>query len=329
VIVFYPENGVSAVQKAQMVTQTGDNVLACAVRGNFDDAQTGVKRIFAGGMPGLSSANSINIGRLAPQVVYYFSAYQAMAAGGKINLGDTIDFVVPTGNFGDILAGFIARQLGLPIGKLVCASNANDVLTEFLRTGHYDRRRPFHQTLSPSMDILVSSNLERLLFLLSGDEALVASLMRQLADEGHYRAPDALLAQLKALFWAGCCDDEATCRTIGEVWHRHGYLIDTHTAVAWNVAQQYKAAAPEHRPLAVLSTASPYKFPQAVLRGLGLDVPEDGFEAIRALEAATAIPVPEGLRGLDTRPVLHKDVIDVDEMPDYVQRKSQEAVWTR
>ena len=286
IIVFYPENGVSAVQKAQMATQEGGNVCVCAIRGNFDDAQTGVKRIFqqvqdqnllAGQGIRLSSANSINIGRLAPQVVYYFTAYKEMLAAGKIRMGDKVDYVVPTGNFGDILAGYIAKQLGLPVGTLVCASNANNVLTDFLRTGCYDRRRPFHLTLSPSMDILVSSNLERLLYLLTGDAATVGGLMKHLQENGHYQVSDELVRRLQSEFWAGFCDDEGTRQTIGQLWRERHYLCDTHTAVAWNVAQQYKAARPNHHPLVVLSTASPYKFPEAVLRSLGVAQEGDGW----------------------------------------------------
>ena len=336
IIVFYPENGVSAVQKAQMATQLGDNVCVCAVRGNFDDAQTGVKRIFtqvqeenllSGKGIRLSSANSINIGRLAPQVVYYFSAYKAMMEAGKIQFGDAVDFCVPTGNFGDILAGFIAKQMGLPVGRLVCASNANNVLTDFLQTGIYDRRRPFHLTVSPSMDILVSSNLERLLYLLSGDAVLVADLMTQLSAKGYYQVPDALLEQIKSIFWAGCCNDDDTCKTIGSVWEKLHYLCDTHTAVAWNVAQQYKAAQPDHHPVVILSTASPYKFPEAVLRGLGITQQGSGFDAMRQLEEATGIPIPGNLKGLDTKPIRHSDVIDRQNMLEFVLDKAVNRQW--
>ena len=264
IIVFYPEEGVSRVQKAQMVTQTGSNVTVCAIRGNFDDAQTGVKRVFqactdedllAGKPVRLSSANSINIGRLIPQIVYYFKAYGDLVRSGRIAAGAPVDYVVPTGNFGDILAGYLAGRMGLPVGKLVCASNCNDVLTEFLRTGRYDRNRPFHKTVSPSMDILVSSNLERLLYLESGDADLVAGLMQRLSDCGCYQIPDEMLQRIQKLFWAGCCDEQQTLATIRDVWTQHGYLMDTHTAVAWNVAQQYRRSGAEH-PLVVLSTAS-------------------------------------------------------------------------
>ena len=336
IIVFYPENGVSAVQKAQMVTQPGANTCVCAVRGNFDDAQTGVKHIFsrvqeenllAGRSVRLSSANSINIGRLAPQVVYYFTAYKAMVENGSIRLGETLDYAVPTGNFGDILAGYIAKQMGLPVGRLICASNANNVLTDFLRTGCYDRRRPFHLTVSPSMDILVSSNLERLLYLMSGDAALVQQLMEQLNREGCYQVPDELLTEIQSTFWAGCCDDDATKSAIREVWERHHYLCDTHTAVAWNVAQQYKQAVPEHRPVVVLSTASPYKFPEAVLSALGVSQEGDGFAAMEQLHAVTGVPIPRNLQGLDQKPVRHRDVIDKEEMLDYVLKKAVEPSW--
>ena len=338
IIVFYPENGVSAVQKAQMVTQEGGNVCVCAIRGNFDDAQTGVKRIFqqvqeqsllAGQGIRLSSANSINIGRLAPQVVYYFTAYKELLAAGKLRMGDKVDYVVPTGNFGDILAGYIAKQLGLPVGTLVCASNANNVLTDFLQTGHYDRRRPFHLTLSPSMDILVSSNLERLLYLLTGDADLVGGLMKQLQERGHYQVSADLAQRLQSEFWAGFCDDEGTRETIGQLWQEQHYLCDTHTAVAWNVAQQYKAAHPDHHPLVVLSTASPYKFPEAVLRSLGAVQEGDGFAAIDQLEKLTGVPVPENLRGLAKRPVLHRDVIDQQDMLAYVLKKAEEKQWNK
>lgn len=338
IIVFYPENGVSAVQQAQMATQTGGNVCVCAVRGNFDDAQTGVKNIFRqvladnlleGKHIRLSSANSINIGRLAPQVVYYFTAYKAMLEAGRIKMGEPLDYAVPTGNFGDILAGYIAMQLGLPVGRLICASNANSVLTDFLRTGCYDRRRPFHLTISPSMDILVSSNLERLLFLMTGDADEVRRLMEQLQTEGHYQVSDALLRRLQEVFWAGCCDDDATRETIGQLWREQHYLCDTHTAVAWNVAQQYKIAHPEHHPVVVLSTASPYKFPEAVLASLHIPQQGDGFDAIRQLEEITHVPVPRNLQGLSQRPVLHRDVIDREQMLNYVMEKAVNTPWNK
>ncbi len=336
IIVFYPDGGVSAVQKAQMATQEGKNVGVCAVRGNFDDAQTGVKEIFsavteqkllAGKGVRLSSANSINIGRLAPQVVYYFRAYANLVSEGRVKLGDKVDFVVPTGNFGDILAGWFAKELGLPVGKLVCASNANNVLTDFLETGRYDKNRPFYKTVSPSMDILVSSNLERLLFLLSGDAALVKRLMAELKETGVYQVPQELLDKLHAEFWQGFCDDEGTKKAIGLVHREYGYLCDTHTAVAWDVAQQYKAACPEHNPVVILSTASPYKFPAAVLEGLGHSAKGDEFDVMEQVHNETGIPVPKNLVGLRERPVRHKDVIDRGQMLDYVLKKSTQKEW--
>ena len=330
IVVFYPEQGVSQVQKAQMVTQEGSNVCVCSVRGTFDDAQTGVKNIFAAGVPEgahvrLSSANSINIGRLAPQVVYYFKAYADLVRSGRIGIGQKVDFVVPTGNFGDILAGYFAKEMGLPVGRLVCASNRNDVLTQFLRTGVYDRRRPFYKTLSPSMDILVSSNLERLLFLLSqGDAARVAEYMRRLREEGVYRVDDALLARLQAEFSCGCCDDEQTEETIGRVWREYGYLMDTHTAVAWHVADEYARESGSEAPLVVLSTASPYKFPAAVLCAIGGDASGDEFGLMQRLHDATGVPVPRALAQLADKPVLHRDCVDRDRMQAYVNGKVEE-----
>lgn len=326
IIVFYPYGGVSAVQQAQMATQTGNNVKVCAVRGNFDDAQTGVKQVFAackgrdlhGAM--LSSANSINIGRLAPQVVYYFRAYGDLVKAGRIALGDKVNFVVPTGNFGDILAGYFAKELGLPVGRLVCASNANDVLTEFIATGRYDRRRPFYKTTSPSMDILVSSNLERLLFLLSRDPKYVAGLMGQLNTDGAYQLSGDLLAKLQQDFSCGCCDDQGAADVIGRLWREQHYLCDPHTAVAWSVAEQLEDTLRDTgAPTVVLSTASPYKFPAAVLAALGEDDGEtDEFAMMSRLSRLSGVPIPGNLSGLEGRPVLHKDVIDKDAMLDYV-----------
>ncbi len=327
IIVFYPAHGVSAVQKKQMVSQEGANVCVCAVEGNFDDTQTGVKAIFAKGVEEdcgvrLSSANSINIGRLAPQVVYYFKAYSDLVAMGKISVGDKVDFTVPTGNFGDILAGYLAKRLGLPVGKLVCASNKNDVLTDFLKTGTYDRRRPFYRTSSPSMDILVSSNLERLLWLLCGDEAEVAGYMKALQTEGCYTVTAELLQKLQEDFAWGCCDEESTKKTIGAVWREQRYLMDTHTAVAWKVACQQESG----NPMVVLSTASPYKFPAAVLSALGEEAGEDEFAVMYRLKELTGVPIPHGLATLEKKPVLHRDVISREEMAAYVAKKIQN--WT-
>ena len=310
-------------------TQEGSNVCVCAVRGNFDDAQTGVKNIFAAcqdkDLHGvrLSSANSINIGRLAPQVMYYFRAYADLVKAGRIRVGDTVHYVVPTGNFGDILAGYFAKLMGLPVGKLVCASNANDVLTEFLSTGVYDKRRPFHKTTSPSMDILVSSNLERMLYLLSdGDDAYVAGLMRQLRDEGRYQVTDKMLARLHEIFSCACCDDAQAAEVMGRVWREHGYVCDPHTAVAWHAADAFMEQA-DGAPVVVLSTASPYKFPAAVLSALGEEPGDDEFAMMDKLSALTGTPIPKNLATLREKQVRHKDVIDKDAMLDYVLGKIQ------
>ncbi len=324
IVVFYPYGGVSKVQELQMSTQEGANVKVCAVRGNFDDAQTGVKYVFANakeedlGGSVLSSANSINIGRLAPQVMYYFKAYADLVREGRICVGDKVDYVVPTGNFGDILAGYYAKCLGLPVGTLVCASNANNVLTDFISTGCYDKRRSFYKTTSPSMDILVSSNLERLLFLLSRDEAYVASLMKRLSEEGSYTVSEQMKAALNESFACGCADDAACAKSIGEVFENYGYVCDPHTAVAWNVADEWIKKKGDDAPVVVLSTASPYKFPAAVLTALGRASNGDEFADMRLLEQISGMPIPDNLASLKSREVLHKDVIDKEEMLSYV-----------
>ena len=328
ICVFYPNGGVSRVQRAQMVTQEGENVRVCAVEGNFDDAQTGVKRIFAACQDGkllegtglcLSSANSINIGRLAPQIMYYFKAYRDLVQRGQIALGDRVNFSVPTGNFGDILAGYLAKRLGLPVGKLICASNANCVLTDFIRTGTYDRRRPLQKTTSPSMDILVSSNLERLLFLLSdGDAALVAGLMEKLNTEGSYTVSQGMLDAIQAQFWAGWCDDTAAGQAIGRVWQEHRYLCDPHTATAWAVAEDYVNQTGDTTPMVVLSTASVYKFPTAVLEALEGNAQGDAFAQMDRLHRLTGIPLPENLATLQGKPQRHLDCIPRDAMLSYV-----------
>lgn len=331
IIVFYPDGGVSDVQKAQMVTQAGGNVGVCAVKGNFDDAQTGVKSIFADDQANgwaaqsgarLSSANSINIGRLAPQVAYYFKAYCDLVLRGEIRLGDPVNFVVPTGNFGDILAGEFARRMGLPVAKLVCASNANNVLTDFINTGVYDRRREFYRTASPSMDILVSSNLERYLFLASGgDFDLVASLMAKLREDGVYAAPEALMNTMREHFSAGCADDRRALQAIGRVWDEHGYLMDTHTAVGWAVLEDFKANEDNGWVNVVLSTASPYKFSRDVLSAISDRQPESGFGAMDMLHETTGVPVPERLAELRSKEARFTDVVEKDAMLDYVKDK--------
>ena len=308
IMVFYPKDGVSAIQELQMVTQDGANVGVCAVVGNFDDAQTGVKRIFSDEAIRakladrgffLSSANSINWGRILPQVVYYISAYCDLLRDGKIAMGDKVNFCVPTGNFGDILAAYYAERMGLPVGKLICASNRNDVLTDFLRTGVYDRNRPFHTTMSPSMDILVSSNLERLLFDLSGEnDAEVRGYMDALAKDGKYEVSDAIKAKLAEQYWGGFCGEEGTAATIAEYYRKHGYLIDTHTAVAVNVMEQYRAATGDETVTVFVSTASPYKFCNHVLTAIGETPAGDGMELLDQLHEVSGVPVPKRLAAL-------------------------------
>lgn len=323
ICVFYPHGGVSQVQRAQMVTQEGNNVAVCAVNGNFDDAQTGVKNIFAAcrgkDLPfDLSSANSINIGRLSPQIMYYFRSYRDLLDAGKIKLGDEVNFSVPTGNFGDILAGYLAKLLGLPVGKLICASNANNVLTDFIRTGTYDRKRPLLKTTSPSMDILVSSNLERLLYLLSGDTELVAKLMADLNTDGAYTVPEDLLATIQSQFWAAYCDDDRAQEIMGRVWRDYGYLCDPHTAAGWAAAEDYVNQTGDHRPMVVLSTASPYKFPVAVLKAIGGDTAGTEFDQMQRLCDLTGVPVPKNLASLQGKEERHTAVIEKDAMLDYV-----------
>ena len=319
ICVFYPQGGVSQVQRAQMVTQEGRNISVCAVEGNFDDAQTGVKNIFQDtqGKPlpfRLSSANSINIGRLAPQIMYYFRAYRDLLDRKAITLGDKVDFSVPTGNFGDILAGYLAKKLGLPLGRLYCASNANNVLTDFITTGTYDRRRPLLKTTSPSMDILVSSNLERLLYLLSGDTALVAGLMKDLNEKGYYTVPKALLAAIQKEFGAGFCDDGDAQAVIGRVYRDYGYLMDPHTASGWFVAEQNRG----ENQMVALSTASPYKFSTTVLTAIGGDTQGTEYERMERLHALTGVPIPKNLASLRGKPELHTDVIPKEKMLEYV-----------
>ncbi len=328
IAVFYPDGGVSAIQRAQMVTQQGRNVAVCAVRGNFDDAQTGVKAIFAKAaaeprcVPAgvrLSSANSINIGRLAPQVMYYYKAYCDIVRAGGISCGDKVDFSVPTGNFGDILAGWIARGMGLPVGELICASNANDVLTEFLNTGVYDRRRPFYRTASPSMDILVSSNLERLLYYESdGDCAKVSGYMRALAKEGRYAIDADMLGRIRAVFRADSSNDEEGFGAIARVFKTYGYLMDTHTAAAWRAAEKLQG----RRPCVVLSTASPFKFAQSVLFALTGVQESDGFAAMDELARVSGLAVPSPLASLRFARELHTDVINKEDMCAYAMEKA-------
>jgi len=331
IIVFYPRDGVSAMQKLQMTTQTGDNVAVCAIEGNFDDAQTGVKNIFAdadmkeflsGKKMDFSSANSINFGRLVPQVVYYISGYCDLVKSGKIVNGEEINVVVPTGNFGNILAAYYAKQMGLPIARFICASNKNNILTDFLQTGVYDRNRPFYTTSSPSMDILISSNLERLLYHLSGDDtASVAAWMDELKRNGKYAVPSELLAKLQQEFYGGFCDEKGTAETIRNYFDRYGYLCDTHTAVALNVYEQYLAQSGDDRHCVIASTASPYKFAPAVLPALsGDEIPEDGFELMEKLSKLTATPIPASLASLRSKKVLHPDCVAKEGMSDFIKK---------
>ena len=328
IIVFYPYGGVSPVQQLQMSTADGRNVRSVAVRGNFDDAQTGVKKIFSAltetltseNQTTLSSANSINIGRLVPQIVYYFRAYAALLRSGEISLGDPVDYTVPTGNFGDILAGYYAKKLGLPVGKLILASNQNNVLRDFVNTGIYDKNRPFYRTNSPSMDILVSSNLERLLYDLSGGDCeLVRGLMESLNATGRFEIPGKMLGKLQESFASYDTDEEETVRTIREVYEKYGYLIDTHTAVAWAAADCYTENTGSVRPNVVLSTASAYKFPDAVREALNLPEVSDAFAVIPMIRDLTGAEVPKNLVDLDKRTVRFSDVIAIDEMPAYVK----------
>ncbi len=320
IAVFYPEAGTSEVQRLQMATQRGDNVQVYAVQGNFDDAQTAVKRAFADRdlarqlaekNETLSSANSINWGRLAPQIVYYFYAYSQLAASGAVRSGERVSFCVPTGNFGDILAGYYAMRMGLPIKKLICASNENNVLTDFIRTGVYDARRAFYRTSSPSMDILVSSNLERLLYHVSGDSALTAQWMRELSEKGVYQVPADVLAKIQAVFGCGCADDAETREEIRMSWQEDGYLCDTHTAVAMRTA---RSAAADNELCVVLSTADAYKFPRAVLQAIAGSAPEDEFEAMRLLHEKTGAPIPQSLACLREQPVRFQDVIQKEDV---------------
>ena len=327
IIVFYPEDGVSEIQKRQMSTQEGANVEVFGVEGNFDDTQTGVKTIFtdaamietmAGKGMKFSSANSINWGRLVPQIVYYFSAYADMVKLDRIQSGDSINFVVPTGNFGNILAGYYAKLMGLPINKLICASNDNNVLTDFIRTGIYDKRRDFIKTISPSMDILISSNLERLLYEMSGkDSEKVSKWMKELSENGCYDVGKKLLDNLHKAFWAGWSSQEETLKTIECVYEEYNYVCDTHTAVAIDVYDKYVITTGDLTPSVIISTASPFKFNSSVAQALFGKKEISGmneFELLKLLSGRTGWPVPKGLAGIDQREVRHKKVCHRDQM---------------
>ena len=328
ILVFYPKDGVSAIQQLQMNTQEGGNVGVCSVVGNFDDAQTGVKKLFSDenlrtvlAERGyfLSSANSINWGRVLPQIVYYISAYCDLLRDGAIRDGDAINVCVPTGNFGNILAAYYAKQMGVPIAKLICASNSNNVLTDFLKTGVYDRNRKFYTTMSPSMDILISSNLERLLFDLSGqDDALVRQYMTELASEGKYTVSPTIRRKLESLFAAGFCDDAQTQKVIGRMWKEHGYLIDPHTAVAFDVLDQYRKETGDETPTVVVSTASPFKFCDSVLGALGVTELAEGTEILDQLAELTGVAAPAPLAALKSKKVRFQDNVTKEHMVDKV-----------
>ena len=330
IIVFFPQNGVSPIQKLQMTTQDGANAAVCAIEGNFDDAQSGVKKIFADeGMTrflaarnmAFSSANSINFGRLAPQIVYYVSAYCGMVRAGDIVPGEKINVAVPTGNFGNILAAVYAKRMGLPLGRLICASNRNNILTDFLRTGVYDRNRPFYTTSSPSMDILISSNLERLLYHLHGnDPEATSALMARLASAGRYEVSPAVLEKLRAEFYGGFCDEAETRRTIGELFREKHYLCDPHTAVAVKVYGDYVRETGDGTPCVIASTASPFKFARPVLESIDTSpVPEDGFAALRRLADLSGMIVPRPLAELRSKEVRHRTCVPKEGMAEFIR----------
>ncbi|MBQ8028750.1 MAG: threonine synthase [Clostridia bacterium] len=329
IMVFYPNDGVSPMQKLQMTTQEGSNVSVCAINGNFDDAQSGVKAIFtdkevsaklAENSMMFSSANSINWGRLVPQIVYYISAYADLIENGTIENGDEINVVVPTGNFGNILAAYYAKLMGIPVKKLICASNANNVLTDFLTSGTYDKNRKFFATTSPSMDILISSNLERLLFHLSGeDDKKISNWMKLLSTEGVYSVDSDVKEKILSLFDAGCCNDAMTAETIGKTY-KEGYLCDTHTAVAIKVFEEYVARTGDKTETVIASTANPYKFSAAVLKAVGDEIPEgaDEFEQVELLIRATGVECPAQLANLSDKKVRFNDVCNKEDMIEMV-----------
>lgn len=333
ITVFFPDGGVSDIQYLQMATAEGSNVNVAAVKGNFDDCQTGVKQIFARCSDtirkdrriSLSSANSINVGRLVPQIVYYIEAYKQLMKRGAVSYGDKVDFIVPTGNFGDILAGFYAKALGLPAGRLVVASNENNVLTDFFTTGVYNKKRPFVKTISPSMDILVSSNLERMLYYAAdGDCSYVAGLMKDLAEKGSFEVTDAVMEKLDETFDAAYADNEESKRAIRKAWEKDGRLIDPHTAVGYRVAElmeeDRKEAGEAKVPTVILSTASPFKFAKDVYEAIFGPLHEnaDGFDYMAALAEKTGESIPKPLAELKAKPVLHKSVLEIGEMEQFV-----------
>ncbi|NLW90183.1 MAG: threonine synthase [Syntrophomonadaceae bacterium] len=327
ILVFFPQKGVSQVQKLQMMTQEGNNVYVAAVEGNFDDAQNGVKNIFASDEAAnalgqrnmkLSSANSINWGRLLPQIVYYISAYADLLAEGSLLPGQKINIVVPTGNFGNILAAYYAGRMGVPINKLICASNANNVLTDFIKTGIYNRNRSFEKTISPSMDILISSNLERLLYEVTNhDSEKVSGWMQELKDQGCYSIDEASRNMITDLFWADYSSDEETIARISRTWQQYSYLLDTHTAVAVDVYEKYHQVTGDNTMTIIASTASPFKFGASVARAV-MDMPDKAgeFELLRKLEEKTGWEIPNGIRSLEEMVVRHNTITNVADMQD-------------
>ncbi|NLE26345.1 MAG: threonine synthase [Clostridiaceae bacterium] len=333
IIVFYPDNGVSEVQKYQMITQTGKNVNVFGVKGNFDDTQSGVKKIFTDKdliqemekkNLKFSSANSINWGRLVPQIVYYFSAYADLIKTDRIEAGEKVNFVVPTGNFGNILAGYYAKLMGLPVNKFICASNDNNVLTDFIRIGSYDKRRKFIKTVSPSMDILISSNLERLLYELTDhDHKKVSDWMNQLNEFGHYEIGKNILSKIHNNFWAGWSNQDETLKTIECVYKDDNYVLDTHTAVAVDVYDKYVITTGDLTPSVVVSTASPFKFNNSVCKALFGDKVIEGksdFELLEFLSKECDMPIPAGLKDLDKKSILHDNVCEKDDMKTVVKQ---------
>ena len=327
ILVFYPKDGVSAVQELQMVTQEGQNVGVCSVYGNFDDAQTGVKKLFSDEQLRqqlaergyfLSSANSINWGRVLPQIVYYVSAYCDLLRDERIQPGQTVNVCVPTGNFGNILAAYYAREMGVPFDKFICASNSNNVLTDFIRTGEYDRNRTFYNTTSPSMDILISSNLERLLLSLTQDDEEVRKYMTQLNTDGKYQVSSKVLDKLKKYFAGYCCDDAETKVMIDEIQKKYDYVIDPHTAVAFDALKQYRAETGDETPCVVVSTASPFKFCNSVLSALGVEEQAEGLDILDQLTEKTGLPAPAPLASLRGKAIRFDQTVEKERMVDAV-----------
>ena len=328
IIVFYPKDGVSKIQELQMTTQTGNNTHVVAITGNFDDAQTAVKRMFndvalreklLAHKTQFSSANSMNVGRLVPQVVYYVYAYAQLVKAGHIKVGDKINITVPTGNFGNILAAYYASQIGVPVGKLICASNENKVLTDFFTTGTYDKKRDFKVTTSPSMDILVSSNLERLIFhLLGNDAAKTKELMEKLTTEGEYTLPE-VNKEILDMFEAGYATEAETSAEIKRVYDASDYVEDPHTAVASAVYQKYVERTGDHTPTVIASTASPYKFPRVAVEAVSGKAPADDFAAVKELEKLSGVVIPKAVDGLETAEVRHKTVVATSDMQKAVE----------